>query len=162
MWSGLSLCWIILNRVPESVFLFTTFAKSLLLSTSLGVLTVESQDRNHSIQYLKHASCGLESSNINKKEITGVSKRHVPNRFWTESPSPFSCFPYSPPLLLTTILVFVSRVTRSTTQHTLLEFWDEVQSNLTHERYGQNSNKKHMHKDEAVPESRLGLKKFHL
>jgi hypothetical protein len=66
------------------------------------------------------------------------------------------------PLLLTTILVFVSRVTRSTTQHTLLEFWDEVQSNPTHERYGQNSNKKHMHKDEAVPESRLGLPKFYL
>ena len=160
MWSGLGLCWIILNRVPESVFLFTILP-NLCSCLPFRCLTVESQDRNHSIQYLKHSSCGLESSNINKKEITGVSKRHVPNRFWTESPSPFSCFPYSSSLLLTTILVFVSRVTRSTIQHTLLEFWDEVQSNPTHERYGQNS-KKHMHEYETVPESRLGLLQFHL
>ena len=52
---------------PRACFLVYYFCRIFALVYLLGVMTVESQDRNHSIQYLKYASCGLDSSNIYKK-----------------------------------------------------------------------------------------------
>ena len=79
---------------PRVSFSCLLLSQIFALVYPLGVLTVESQDRNRSIQYLKYLSSDLKVSPINRNEITRVSKRHVPNRIWTEYPSPFSCSPY--------------------------------------------------------------------
>ena len=79
---------------PRVFFRAYYFSQIFALVYPLGVLTVESQDRKCSIQYLKYPSSGSKVSPINRNEKTSVSKRHMPNRILTESPSLFSCFPH--------------------------------------------------------------------
>ena len=83
-----------LKTESPSIFSCLLLSQIFALVYPLGVLTVESQDRKCSIQYLKYSSSGSKVSPINRNEKTSVSKRHMPNRILTEFPSLFSCFPH--------------------------------------------------------------------
>ena len=83
-----------LKPSPRVFFSCLLLSQIFALVYPLGVLTVESQDRVRSIQYFKYPSNSSKVSPINRNGKSSVSKRHMPNRILTESPSLFSCFPY--------------------------------------------------------------------
>ena len=125
---------------------------SLLLSTILAFDSRVTRLLFIAYSTLANVEVCLKIIRHKRKVKTGVSKRHMPNYIF--GPSPRVHFHVShifSSLLLTTILAFVSRVTRLVTQHTLLEVWDEVQNSSAYERNWQ-TEIKHKHKSEAVPE----------
>ena len=99
---------------PRVFFSCLLLSQIFALVYPLGNLTVESQDRKRSIHYFKYPSIDFGSYPTQTEFKTRVSKRHVPNRILTESPSRFRVSRISESLLLTpNFVVLVSRVTRS-------------------------------------------------
>ena len=128
----------------------------------LGNLTVESQDRKRSMQYLKYPSSDLKLSPINRDKKLGLVNDICRIELW---PSPRVCFHVSrisESLLLTPFLVFVSRVTRSILHNIhYLNFETRLKTIWHMNGKGKGTriknNKESMHYGGAVPESRLGL-----